>query len=130
MKRIFVSLSLALPLCLACDDPSGPAIAGRWAAQDIELTINADRRELRYVCGQAATIPMYVRISTKGDIAFSGRLRNPAQSLPFTFSGRVTGDTLNATLRLNWYGQISSHTYVMTADGEPNFGPVVCAVAF
>ena len=126
MIRRYVWLIPAFALSVACGDSLGPSITGRWAAPGIELRATNGVVELTLPCARPFHLSPFIRF-TGEPIQFSGRVGDLAGSYAFTFRGRLSGDTLVATV----FFPIPNHEpltieYRMTPDGDPGFDRQGC----
>ena len=129
MKPINVCFALAFMSTVACADPSGPVIRGRWATGGIELIATLGTKELRLACNHPARVPGTTRVDREGRIEFVGQFANTWGKRAFEFVGLLRGDTLEATLTFDPSGEAPlSQSYLMTSDGDPGFDRLMCAL--
>lgn len=127
MKRTFVGLVATIVGAVACGNPTGPTVTGRWAARGIELIASARSAELHLPCTLPIRVPPWRRVDANGQIRFSGAVRQQWWNFAYTFEGQVQRDTLTATLTITVAGQQPSVAdYLMTRDGDSRLDGILC----
>src|SRR5882672_2522593 len=128
MSRRVVWL-IPLLVLSGCHDAMGPAITGRWAAPGIEFRSTNGLVELTLPCAQPFHLSPLIRF-TGEPIEFSGRVGDLGWSYAFTFRGRLSGDTLFATVSFPipippGHAPVTVE-HRMTGDGDPGFDRQGC----
>jgi len=125
MRRYLVWSSLAV-LTLACSDPVGPDMTGRWVSPSVELVITPVVRRFTYGCNRPVLIPRDAGFDSTGHIVVGGNLTDLAGWDTFTFYGTLIGDTIVATMSLSSRAGATTWNFTMQREGSLPRAPVDC----